>query len=81
MKKVRKRSSQTWTTFLKNHTYEIWACDFTTVTSLFFKPICTFVIMEHETRQIVYTVVTTNPTDEWTAQQLREAAPWGNRTK
>jgi hypothetical protein len=31
MKKVRKRSSQNWATFLKNHSHEIWACDFTTI--------------------------------------------------
>lgn len=81
MKKVRKRSSQTWTTFLKNHAHEIWACDFTTVTSLFFIPIYIFVIMELESRRIVHTAVTANPTDEWIAQQLREATPWGNRPK
>ncbi len=81
LKKARKRSSQTWLTFLKNHAHEIWACDFTTVSSLFFKPIYTFVIMEHETRKIVHTAVTTNPTDEWTAQQLKEATPWGKRPK
>ncbi len=81
MKKVLKRSSQTWLTFLKNHAHEIWACDFTTVSSLFFKAIYTFVIMEHETRTIVHTAVTTNPTDEWTTQQLREATPWDKRPK
>ena len=48
MKKVRKRSSQNWATFLKNHAHEIWASDFTTVSSLFFKPIHIFVIMEHQ---------------------------------
>jgi transposase InsO family protein len=81
MKKVRKRSGQNWRTFLKNHAHEIWACDFTTVTSLFFKPIYIFVIMELESRRIVHTAVTLNPTDEWTAQQLREATPWDNRPK
>ncbi len=48
MKKVRRRSSQNWHTFLKNQAHEIWACDFTTVTSLFFKPIYVFVIMNLE---------------------------------
>jgi transposase InsO family protein len=81
MKKVRKRSSQNWRTFLKNHAHEIWACDFTTVTSLFFKPIYIFVIMELKSRRIVHTAITLSPTDEWTAQQLREATPWDNRPK
>jgi transposase InsO family protein len=81
MKKVRKRSSQNWRTFLKNHAHQIWACDFTTATSLFFIPIYIFVIMELESRPIVHTAVTLKPTDEWTAQQLREATPWDNRPK
>jgi transposase InsO family protein len=81
MKKVRKRSSQTWKSFLKNHAHELWSCDFTVVHTLFFKPIYTFVVMEHETRKIVHTAVTTNPTDEWTAQQLKEATPWDKRPK
>lgn len=37
--------------------------------------------MELKTRKIVHTAVTTNPTDEWAAQQLREATAWGNRPK
>jgi transposase InsO family protein len=39
------------------------------------------VIMELESRRIVHTAVTLNPTDEWTAQQLREATPWENWPK
>ena len=37
--------------------------------------------MELKTRQIVHTGVTKYPTDEWTAQQLREATPWGKGPK
>ena len=37
--------------------------------------------MELKTRRIVYTGVTKYPTDEWTAQQLREATPWGKGPK
>jgi transposase InsO family protein len=82
IKQVRKGSGgQNWRTFLKNHAYEIWACDFTVIYSLFFKPLYTFVIVEHESRKVVHTAVTTNPTDEWTAQQIREATPWGKRPK
>lgn len=79
MKKVRKRSSQTWATFLKNHTEDIWACDFTVVHTLLFKPLYVLVFMKHQTREIVHTAVTTHPTDEWTAQQLKEATPWDKR--
>ena len=82
MRKVRKRDSgQNWVTFLKNHAGEIWACDFTTVHTLFFKPIYILVFMELQTRKIVHTAVTLSPTDDWTAQQLREATAWGNKPK
>lgn len=37
--------------------------------------------MELKTRRIVHTAVTKYPTDEWTAQQLREATPWGTGPK
>lgn len=76
--KKRKVSGQTWATFIKNHAGDIWACDFTVVHDLFFRPIYIFVILELKTRRIMHTAVTALPTDGWTAQQLREATPWGN---
>ena len=79
--KVRPASSQTWATFLKNHAGEIWACDFTVVFDLLFRPLYIFVIMELKTRRVVHTAVTPSPTDEWAAQQLREATPWGQMPK
>jgi transposase InsO family protein len=77
----REKSGQTWKTFLKNHASQIWACDFTVVHDLFFQPIYIFVILELCRRQVVHTAVTTSPTDEWTAQQLREATPWDTGPK
>ena len=83
MPKVRKSgsSSQTWATFLKNHARDIWACDFTVAYDLFFRPWFVFVVMELSTRRIVHTAITQSPTDEWTAQQLRETTPWGSGPK
>lgn len=80
---VRKKSGggQSWETFLRNHAKEIWACDFTTIHTLFFKPLYLLVFMKHETREIVHTAVTAHPTDEWAAQQLKEATPWDQRPK
>jgi putative transposase len=72
---------QTWSTFLKNHFRNMWACDFTVVNDLLFRSLYVFVIMELHTRRIVHAAVTRSPTDEWVAQQLREATPWGEGPK
>ena len=72
------QSSQTWSTFLKNHASVIWACDFVQVYDLFFRWLFVFVVIEHASRRIVHVAVTAHPTDAWVAQQLREAAPWGD---
>jgi len=77
MPKVRRSSSQTWATFLKNHAGDIWACDFAVAHDLLFRPLYIFVAMELQSRRIVHAAVTRSPTDDWTAQQLREATPWG----
>jgi len=81
--KVRKSpsSSQTWATFVRNHAQDIWACDFTMVHDWLFRPWYIFVVMELKTRRILHTAITKFPTDEWTAQQLREATPWGKGPK
>jgi hypothetical protein len=67
MPKRRRKSGQTWTTFLKNHAGDIWACDFTVVHDLLFRPLYIFIIIELKTRRIVHAAVTRNPTDAWTA--------------
>lgn len=80
--KVRQKTGgQNWSTFLRNHAKDIWACDFTTIHTLFFKPLYLLVFIKHETREIVHTAVTANPTDEWTAQQIKEATPFDQRPK
>ncbi|HEX2915482.1 MAG TPA: integrase core domain-containing protein [Chloroflexia bacterium] len=73
--------TQNWSTFLCNHSKQIWACDFLTVTDLFFSQIYAFIIMEHASRRIVHFDVTRHPTDEWVAQQLREATPNDQKPK
>ncbi len=74
-------TSYNWATFLKNQASGIWACDFTVVTDLLFRQWYIFVVMELKTRRIVHTGITKYPTDEWTAQQLRESTPWGKGPK
>jgi putative transposase len=70
-------SKQTWATFLRNHASQIWACDFLQTYDLFFRTVFVFVIIELGSRRVVHFGVTRNPTDQWTAQQLREATPFG----
>jgi putative transposase len=73
--------SQTWAAFLKNHARHIWACDFTVVHDLLFRPLFIFVIIELHSRRVIHTAVTRSPTDEWVTQQLREATHWDRRPK
>jgi putative transposase len=75
------KNSQTWSTFLHNHAGHLWSCDFLQVYDLFFQPLFIFFIIELGSRRVVHFRVTRNPTDEWTAQQLREATPDGEVPK
>ncbi len=65
----------------KNQAGNTWACDFTFVNDWLLRQWCVFVVMELKTRRIIHTGVTKYPTDEWTAQQLREATLWGKGPK
>lgn len=67
---------QTWSTFVRNHAAEIWACDFVQAYDVFFWDIFVFVIIELEARQVMHVNVTRHPTDAWVAQQLRGATPF-----
>jgi putative transposase len=79
MKQVRPKRArgQSWKSFLRNHTAEVWACDFLQVTDLFFRPLFAFFIIELQSRKVIHVNVTRSPTDPWIAQQLREATPYG----
>ena len=76
-----RQRGQTWATFLHNHAQNIWACDFLQVTDLFFRSLFAFFIIDLHTRQVIHVGVTRSPTDAWTAQQLREATPYGQGPK
>jgi putative transposase len=66
---------QTWATFVRNHAESIWACDFLQVVDLGFRPLFAFFIVELGSRRVVHVGVPRHPTDDWVAQQLREATP------
>ena len=73
------KHSQSWSTFLHNRASQVWACDYLQVYDLFFRPLFIFFIIELGSRRVVHFRVTRNPSDEWTAQQLREATPFGEQ--
>jgi putative transposase len=66
---------QSWHAFLHNHT--VWACDFLQTYDVWFRPVFAFLIVDINTKQVVHVGVTRHPTAQWTAQQLREATPFG----
>jgi putative transposase len=69
------RGDQRWSSFLKNHAQTIIACDFCIVSTVTFRILYVFVVMEHLSRRIIHANVTAHPTAAWTLQQLREAIP------
>ena len=81
MTKQRRPPSQTWRTFLTNHTSEIAAIDFFVVPTVTFRLLFGFVALLHERRQIVHFNVTDHPSADWTAQQVIEAFPFDEAPK
>jgi transposase InsO family protein len=69
------RGDQRWSTFVRNRAAAILACDFCVVVTATFRLLYVLIVIEHHTRRIVHCHVTTNPSAEWTRQQLREAIP------
>jgi transposase InsO family protein len=69
--------SQTWRAFLTTHVAQLASIDFFTVPTATFRVRFVFVVLSHDRRRIVHVNVTAHPTAVWTAQQLREAWPWG----
>ena len=67
---------QTWSTFLRNHANDIWACDFLQLHDALFRPLFAFFITELGSRRIVHVGVTRSPSDAWVAQQLRVPSGW-----
>jgi transposase InsO family protein len=68
--------SQNWRTFLANHVGQIAAIDFFTVPTVTFRVFYVLLVLRHERRRIIHFNATTNPTAQWTAQQIVEAFPF-----
>ena len=76
MVRRRRPPSQTWRTFLTNHTKNMVSADFFVVPTVFFRFLFVFVILSHDRRRVVHVAVTEHPTSKWVARQLLEAFPW-----
>src|SRR5258706_14911805 len=76
MPRGRRPPSQTLITFLNNHVKGMVSVDFFTVPTIRFQILYVFLVLAHDRRRIVHFAVTSHPTAQWTAQQLREAFPW-----
>jgi len=68
---------QTWATFLANHAQEIWAYDFVQTYDLFFRIIFVYFIMSTVPAGWFPLGSRRSPSDEWVAQQISEATPFG----
>jgi hypothetical protein len=73
----RRSGGQTWATFVKNHVNDVRCCDFLQTYDLFFRPLFLFLLLNQGSRRVVHVAATRNPTQEWTAQQLRNATTEG----
>jgi putative transposase len=69
----RNDGGQTWSTFIKNHAQDIWSCDFVQSYDLLFRPVFLFFVVHLASRRVVHVATTRNPSQEWTAQQIRNA--------
>jgi len=76
MSRHRKPPSQNWRTFLNNHVTDLASIDFFTVPTATFRVLYVLIILSHDRRKIVHFNATTNPTAQWTAQQIVEAFPF-----
>ncbi len=71
--KAPKTSKQRWKTFLKNHSTQIGSVDFFVVPTITFKLLYVLVFLSHNRRRVIHFNITTHPTAQWSAQQLRNA--------
>jgi transposase InsO family protein len=68
------RGALSWKTFLANH--KVWACDFLQVYDIWFRPLFAFFAIDIKSREVIHVGVTRAPTEQWTAQQLRNITPF-----
>jgi putative transposase len=72
---------QRWSTFLRNHADVTWCCDFVQTYDALFRLVFAFFIVHLGSRRVVHVATTRSPTQQWTAQQLRNATTNGDAPK
>ena len=68
--------SQSWRTFLINHSKDIASIDFFTLPTATFRVLYVFLVLDNAKRRVLHFNVTQHPTAAWTGQQVVEALPW-----
>jgi putative transposase len=68
----RARQSSTWRAFLRQHRYQLLACDFFTVETLRLKTLYVLFFIEIGTRRMYLAGSTVHPTALWVTQQARQ---------
>jgi len=76
-----RKPSTTWLPFLRNHLDVSWAIDFFTVTTIGFRILYVFIVLEHGRRRVAHLATTYTPSMSWVVQQLREATPYGRQPR
>ena len=71
-------STQSWSSFVRNHAEGIIACDFMIAVTARFQLLYVLLVLELGSRRILHCNVTAHPTTEWTLQQFREVLPEEN---
>jgi hypothetical protein len=69
-----RRTSTTWSSFIRQQASGIVACDFFTVDSVWLTRYYVLFVIEIESRRVQVCGITTNPTGEWVTQQARTLA-------
>ena len=76
-----RRDGQKWRTFIKNHSHELFACDFMTQHTALFTTVYVFIVMEISTRRIVHCNVTESPALDWVKIQIRDIAAFDRKPR
>jgi hypothetical protein len=76
MARRRRRPSQGWKTFLRNHADGIASIDPFVAPTISFRPLYALLVLRHSRRELLWFGVTAHPSAEWIAHQLTEACGW-----